>query len=69
MRNVPYEVICLRILAGQNEPHHKPPVVLKSQIFCFWSAGGILGGSGSTSLGGSTSLLADRGSTRCLVTS
>ena len=29
-------------LAGQNEQHHKPPEVLKSPVFCFWSAGGIL---------------------------
>jgi hypothetical protein len=29
-------------LAGQHRQHHKPPEVLKFQIFCFWSAGGIL---------------------------
>ena len=29
-------------LAGQHRQHHKPPVVLKSQVFCFWYAGGIL---------------------------
>jgi hypothetical protein len=29
-------------LAGQNAQHHKPPVVQKSQVFCFWSAEGIL---------------------------
>ncbi len=30
------------VLAGQQEQHHKPPEVLKSQVFWFWSAGGIL---------------------------
>ncbi len=30
------------VLAGQNREHHKPPEVLKSQVFCFWSARGIL---------------------------
>ena len=29
------------VLAGQNREHHKPPEVLKSQVFCFWSTGGI----------------------------
>jgi hypothetical protein len=29
-------------LAGQHELHHKLPEVLKSQVFGFWSAGGIL---------------------------
>ena len=28
-------------LAGQNRENHKPPEVLKSQVFCFWCAGGI----------------------------
>jgi hypothetical protein len=32
----------LDILAGQHGLHHKPPEVLKSQVFWFWSAGGIL---------------------------
>ena len=30
------------VLAGQQSQHHKPPEVLKSQVFCFWSARGIL---------------------------
>jgi hypothetical protein len=29
-------------LAGQLGQHHKPPEVLKTQVFCFWSARGIL---------------------------
>jgi len=29
------------VLAGQHRQHHKPPEVLKSQVFGFWSAGGI----------------------------
>jgi hypothetical protein len=28
----------LDVLMGQHRQHHKPPEVLKSQIFCFWSA-------------------------------
>jgi hypothetical protein len=31
----------LSALAGQHELHHKPPEVLKSLVFCFWSARGI----------------------------
>ncbi len=33
------------VLAGQNREHHKPPEVLKSQVFRFGSAGGILAAS------------------------
>jgi len=29
-------------LAGQLGQHHKPPEVLKSQVFWFWFAGGLL---------------------------
>jgi len=29
-------------LLGQSALHHKPPEVLKSKVFCFWSAGGSL---------------------------
>ena len=32
----------LENLAGQHRQHHKPSEVLQSQVFCFWSAGGIL---------------------------
>jgi hypothetical protein len=31
-----------KFLAGQQLLHHKPPAVLQFQVFCFWSARGIL---------------------------
>jgi hypothetical protein len=30
------------VLAGQHRQHHKPPEVLKSQVFGFWYSEGIL---------------------------
>jgi hypothetical protein len=34
--------ILKHLLAGQQLLHHKPPAVLQFQVFCFWSARGIL---------------------------
>ena len=41
-RNRPERRMFINYLAGQPWQHHKPPEVLKPQVFCFWSAGGIL---------------------------